>query len=144
MRRRIVGAILCVLTPMVACAQADGNVYQKVLAGWGQNRIKHFSFDTMPFCLDMRDAPRCVAHSASDVQAVQRVLTSGQARKGWSFKLSPVRDSAGTKVVYLITWIDSISPEYGSSEMYRFILDSRGTKVLSQKGVMGETIARRP
>lgn len=73
---------------------------------------------------------------------MRSALPNEPVRRGWKLYISPVRDSAGVKVVQLYTTVDSISAQYGAGELHEVIFNKAGTKVLSARTVFSEMLLR--
>ena len=109
----------------------NGRAMETVLRSFG-SRIRQYAFTERPFCADPR-TPYCVAHSEPELKAVHARLEGAEPNRGYSFLLSPVRDSAGVKVVNLITSIVETRSGGARGELVEFVLDQQGTTVISRR-----------
>ncbi len=115
-------------------AQENVRAFDTVLRSFGANEMKKYKFNEKPSCPPSSKNPRCSTHAIDELKAVRLAHGNADRNEGYEFQLSPVRDSAGLKVVHVYRTVDPlIRGELGGVENYQFILNRQGTKVLSKK-----------
>lgn len=145
---RIIAALLCILASLHipdelhAQRATSAQFFRTVLVEFGAAKLKDYQFDPKPACPPESRSPACAKHAEGAISEIRSLSPKASKKEGWRFRLSPVRDSAGRKIVDLFLTIDSIQPGFGAVELYRFELSRDGKRVITRQLVSADLVAR--
>jgi len=145
---KLLVALVCVLASSQASNElhaqraTSAQFYRTVLAEFGTAKLKDYQFDPKPACPQESRGPACMKHAEGALSEIRSLSPKTSKKEGWRFRLSPVRDSAGRKIVELYLTIDSIQPGFGAVELYRFELSKDGKRVIGRQLVSADLVAR--
>lgn len=122
-------------------SRPNASLMKSVIDFYGAEKLSFYRFEVTPSCVGDRHRYACAAHDPGTVAVALSVGNTSKQRPGYTFALSPVRDSSGLKTISLFTSAKDVSPGFTSLTMTEFEVSADGNRVVKRRNVVRDLVS---